>query len=390
MTANSDVPDVRPEGFVDLERSVESIWQGNRHRKDMGEIDKLAASVRRDGLLQPITIAPNGMLICGARRLLVVRQLGWKTVKVWVRSGISTRLGELLAEQDDNLLHKPLTAAEELSLYRELKTLMGEDAARRQEASRFTPGAENPRSEGPAESAAPLPGEGGDTRRQAATMVTGRAAYTRLEEFGRIQDIADDPTQPEHLRARAQAEVDAITAGAPVHPALHRINAHQSLTTLDALAADPTQPAGVRESAQAGAARVRELEAQARADELERIAAAAVQRAKTATKRRRGTRPTAPVVPAQIVMLPVRSFIYLWEDMDGWWDRYDPHTIGPALTPDQWDRFEHVLTRTLTFADTARTARTAGHSTAPSRDGDSEDDNHADDDSDGDRVRRIA
>ena len=74
-------------------------------------------SIARDGLLQPITITPDGMLICGARRLAAIRQLGWKTVNVWVRSGISTTLGQLLAEQDDNLLHKPLTPVEEASLY---------------------------------------------------------------------------------------------------------------------------------------------------------------------------------------------------------------------------------------------------------------------------------
>lgn len=351
------------EGYVELERSVESIWAGRRHRQDMGEIDKLVASVQRDGVLQPITIAPNGMLICGARRLLAVRTLGWKTVKVWVRSGISTRLGELLAEQDDNLLHKPLTPPEELALYRELKELMGEDAARRQEATRFTAGGENPRSHGGAESAPPSGDTAGRTRAQAAQIVTGRASYSRLGEFGRIQDLAADPTQPDQVRARAQAEVQAITAGAPVHPALHRVTAATHLATLDALAADDTQPTGVRDAAASGAARVRELEAAARADELERIAAQAVHRARTATKRRRKTPTTSPNVPGHggdaVVVLPVRSFVYLWDDLDGWWDRYDPQVIGPALTADQWAQFEHAVAGTLAFAETARTARDA-------------------------------
>ena len=351
------------EGYVELERSVESIWAGRRHRQDMGEMDKLVASVQRDGLLQPITIAPNGMLICGARRLLAVRTLGWKTVKVWVRSGISTRLGELLAEQDDNLLHKPLTPTEELALYRELKTLMGEDAARRQEATRFTTGGENPRSHGAAESAAPSPASG-DTRAQAAQLVTGRAAYTRLEEFGRIHDIADDEAQSDEVRARARAEIETITAGGPVHPALHRVTAATHLATLDALAADETQPAGVRDAASAGAARVRELEAAARADELERIAAQAVERARTATKRRpRGANAARPAsagqAPGGVVLLPARSFVYLWDDLDGWWDRYDPAQIGPALTPSQWEQFENAIAGTLAFADTARAARDA-------------------------------
>ncbi|WP_229116369.1 ParB N-terminal domain-containing protein [Parenemella sanctibonifatiensis] len=123
---------------IELERAVSSIRIGNRHRTDLGDIDALAASIARDGLLQPPTITPDGVLVCGRRRLAAIQQLGWRTVNVWVRQGISDRLGHLLAEQDDNLLHKDLNPLEAASLYRELKTLLAEDAARRQEASRFS------------------------------------------------------------------------------------------------------------------------------------------------------------------------------------------------------------------------------------------------------------
>lgn len=192
-------------------------------------------------------------------------------------------------------------------------------------------------------------------------MVTGRASHTRLEEIGRIRDVADDQTQPAEVRELAQAEYDAITAGGPVHPALHRVTARQHLAALDALAADESQPAGVRESAAAGAARVRELEAAARADELERIARQAVERARTATKRRPSTRRQTPAAhdDGGVVLLPVRSFVYLWDDLDGWWDRYDPNVIGPALTVEQWAQFERAIAGTLAFADTARTTRDA-------------------------------
>lgn len=101
-------------------------------------LDALAASIERDGLLQPLTISPDGVLICGARWLVSIKQLGWRTVNVWVRSGISDRLGHLLAEQDDNVLHKLLTALEAAALYRELKQVMAEDAARRQATTQFS------------------------------------------------------------------------------------------------------------------------------------------------------------------------------------------------------------------------------------------------------------
>lgn len=153
----------RKDGVIELERSVASIRVGNRHRTDLGDIDALAASIRRDGLLQPITVTPDGVLVCGARRLAAIKQLGWKTVNVWVRSGLSDRLGQLLAEQDDNVLHKPLTPLEAAALYRELKALLAEDAARRQEATRFS-SARQPGDDDGAQLPSPALGPVGRTR----------------------------------------------------------------------------------------------------------------------------------------------------------------------------------------------------------------------------------
>ena len=124
-------------GHIELDRSTDSIRIGSRHRADLGDIDALAASIEKYGLLQPITVTPDGALVCGARRLAALRQLGVKKTGVWVRTGISDRLTQLLAEQDENTLHKTLNPTEAATLYREVKVLLAEDARRRQEASRF-------------------------------------------------------------------------------------------------------------------------------------------------------------------------------------------------------------------------------------------------------------
>lgn len=63
---------------IELERTVGSIQVGTRHRTDLGDIDTLAASIREHGLLQPITVAIDGVLVCGRRRLAAIRQLGWR------------------------------------------------------------------------------------------------------------------------------------------------------------------------------------------------------------------------------------------------------------------------------------------------------------------------
>ena len=243
-----------PAGHIELERTVDSITVGRRHRHDLGDLAPLVESIRRGGLLQPITITLDGHLICGARRLAAIRELGWKTVNVWVRAGVSDRLGQLLAEQDDNLLHKPLTQLEAAALYRELKVLLAEDAARRQEATRFH-AADEAGEDGAAKLAAPWNTTPGDARAQAARMVTGRASYTTFERIGRLEDLAADESQPETVRQRAAEEVERIKAGGKVYPSHLRINAELSLAELDQLAADPARPAELRAQARAGARR---------------------------------------------------------------------------------------------------------------------------------------
>ena len=95
-------------GHIELERSVSSIVVGERHRRDSGDLTPLMDSMKRVGLLQPVTITPDGYLICGYRRLEAAKQLGWNTLRVWVRSGISDELTRLLAERDENTTHMPL------------------------------------------------------------------------------------------------------------------------------------------------------------------------------------------------------------------------------------------------------------------------------------------
>jgi ParB family chromosome partitioning protein len=68
------------DGHIELERSIDSIVVGVRHRQYPGEgVESLMESIKRLGLLQPVTITPDGVLVCGARRLEAVKRLGWPT-----------------------------------------------------------------------------------------------------------------------------------------------------------------------------------------------------------------------------------------------------------------------------------------------------------------------
>ena len=64
---------------------MSEIIIGERFRRDLGDIARLAASIRRVGLLHSIPITPDGVLIDGERRLAACKLLGWTDVPVCVR-----------------------------------------------------------------------------------------------------------------------------------------------------------------------------------------------------------------------------------------------------------------------------------------------------------------
>lgn len=310
---------------IELERAVSSIRIGNRHRTDLGDIDALAASIERDGLLQPPTITPDGVLVCGRRRLAAVQQLGWRTVNVWVRQGISDRLGHLLAEQDDNLLHKDLTPLEAASLYRELKTLLAEDAARRQEASRFS--ADHQPAEGGQDGGGKFPAPSptaGEARQQAAAMIPGAASYRTLDKIEAIQQAADRDDLPDDTRAVVADALARIESGAPVHPIFEEVRG---------LIDDP---------------------ARSRDAELDRLAQEAVARAKNRPRRTKN-----PAVPAAagLTVWTARSFVVIWGELADWWTHYDPAVLAGELTEEQIEMFLTIADGTAGFATALRAAR---------------------------------
>ncbi|KIP53060.1 ParB N-terminal domain-containing protein [Leucobacter komagatae] len=339
-------------GLIELERTVESITVGVRHRTEYGDLAQLIASIERDGLLQPITITPDGVLVCGARRLEAITQLGWRTVNVWVRSGITDRLGALLAEQDDNLLHKPLTPTEQATLYRELKDIMAEDAAQRQAATQFGPGGKHGGESGDANLASPYTGEAGASRAQAARMVTGRASYTTLERIAHLQTLAEDPEQTEEVRQRAREELAAIETGSPVYPAFQRINAQTSIAELERIANDADVDEVARHHASVAAESIRQTPADMKTAELERLATEALRRVKDQAKMKkpRPLRPAPEQDDQPVPQFPVRAFRVLWSEMANWWLHYDAADIAHALTDDEHDAFQETITGTTSFA----------------------------------------
>jgi ParB family chromosome partitioning protein len=61
---------------------IAGITVGERPRKDLGDIASLAASIAEIGLLHPITVDENGLLLAGARRLAACERLGLEIIEV--------------------------------------------------------------------------------------------------------------------------------------------------------------------------------------------------------------------------------------------------------------------------------------------------------------------
>lgn len=103
--------------------SVASIIVENRFRKDMGDIEGLAASIAEIGQIQPIVINKDRRLIAGGRRLAAMRHLGRETIAATVFD--LDDLDALKVERDENDQRKEPTISEKVALAEAVAERMG-------------------------------------------------------------------------------------------------------------------------------------------------------------------------------------------------------------------------------------------------------------------------
>jgi hypothetical protein len=116
-----------------LTRRISDIRKGFRHRRDLGDIDELAASIAELGLLHPIVIRSDGRLIAGERRLAACKRLGWKKVPVTVIDLAEIVRGEFA----ENAFRKGFLPSEIDAIRRALEPIEKAAAKERQKATRF-------------------------------------------------------------------------------------------------------------------------------------------------------------------------------------------------------------------------------------------------------------
>lgn len=104
----------------------DNVIIGERHRRDLGDIHKLAESMGSIGLLHPIVVTPDNRLIAGERRLMAAIQLEWKTIPVRALDIESIVLGEYA----ENELRKDFTPSERVAIGRAVEGALGERRGR--------------------------------------------------------------------------------------------------------------------------------------------------------------------------------------------------------------------------------------------------------------------
>jgi ParB-like chromosome segregation protein Spo0J len=174
---------------------VDAIRVGERHRKDLGDIAGLAASMAGLDMLEPIVVRPAGRgryeLVCGARRLAAAKQRGQTTVPAIVRN--LTDAEALKAEFAENTQRKDFTLSEAVAIKRALEPIEREAAKQRQRESKG-------RGKKGGQVAPPLKGRAADKAAK-ATGVARRtlekaeaivdAAKAEPEKFGKLREDMD-------------------------------------------------------------------------------------------------------------------------------------------------------------------------------------------------------
>lgn len=183
-----------------------------RYRTSFGNIGELAESIRVLGLLHPVVVTPDHVLVSGHRRLEAVKLLDYPDVPVRVVQTVDSAVLMLQAERDENTCRKDMTGTELFALGKELKRLERPRAAERQAAPTRArnlgdPSSHLPVRTGEAESAGQpldsLPGRQRTDTAVAAGLGMSETQWQRLQTVGNAA-IEGDPVAVEAL-----ASIDA-------------------------------------------------------------------------------------------------------------------------------------------------------------------------------------
>jgi len=365
-------------GYLVLEHAIDEIELGFSFRRDLGDLDELVESIRRTGgLLVPISITPQNVLIAGERRLAALRILEYRVAPVWVVTGVSDKLATVLAIKDEHALQKLLTPVEQAELYTEYKEILAEDNARKQRATRFGAGSDaaqtEPEEVAPNPAAAPIEpgrrggvestpphtepaGASGKTRVQAAKAVTGRDSHSMLDQVVELQQIAAAEQEDPEIRQQAAEALIELNTDGKVNGRYLRVKILQALAALRRAADDPAEPEPVR---QAASAELQVVEAQEAPKDMLREATRALAHLAQVRQQATAAGPTGwtDVDPLLRQKHQNRRLVDMLRREHGWWDRFDAHDFGRYADPEQWELVASYAAGSSRFLEVATLAR---------------------------------
>jgi len=101
-----------------MQIKIKDIKIGTRYRKDMGDLQKLADSIKKQGLLQPIGIDQNNVLVFGQRRMEACKLLGYESIEARIVDVSSLLEGELA----ENEVRKQFNIEERVAIGKAVET----------------------------------------------------------------------------------------------------------------------------------------------------------------------------------------------------------------------------------------------------------------------------
>ena len=217
-----------------MEAKLDKIKIGKRHRKDLGDIPALAASIAELGLLHAIVVDDDMRLVCGRRRLAACKHLEWESVPVRVVSLPAL----LLAERDENTIRKDFLPSEAVAIGGALEVYERKKAKERQREG----GKKGGESKGKALENFATPSRATDKMAQAVGMsrptyekakAVVEAAKADPKAFGDLPKLMDDSgkvsqahaelkrrEKSQELAAKAEA-VEQASGGKPLPWTIH-------------------------------------------------------------------------------------------------------------------------------------------------------------------------
>lgn len=118
--------------LIDIDTDAVKVKPGLRLRRDDGDLHTLEESIRKLGLLNPIVVDSNHVLISGFRRLNACRAVGVSPIPAWRLDVDANSMTAMSVRSDENLCRLPLATEELDGLIRAKKARLGETSTEKQ------------------------------------------------------------------------------------------------------------------------------------------------------------------------------------------------------------------------------------------------------------------